>query len=252
MNRDNWIRVLVFFGLACAWSWPFFWLRDMEPELWMRLPLPHPLKNSLLMWGPGIAALICFRLFQRTHRRNSTVFGGQTLRALAFYGLPMLALALVGISGPDAGGQRTHALVLLIAVIGFMNVLGEELGWRGFLQEALQPLAPVPRYVLIGLLWAMWHFTNLFAHREGAALLTYLAWYLPVTILLSAMLGEATQRSRAIAVAVTLHSWANLLWEFSGTGTYIVFAASVPFWCWMLYRWPKPAELPVRDAGVAA
>lgn len=238
-DRVSWARVALFFALACAWSWPLFWLRDMEPETWMRLPIPHPLKNTLLMWGPGIAALICLRLFAKTHRRSSFVFGGQALRALAFYGLPMLALAAVGVSHSETGGQRSHALVLLVAVMGFLNVLGEELGWRGFLQDALRPLGRVPRYLLVGLLWALWHFTNLFAHREGTELLQYLAWYLPTTILLSALLGEATDRSRAVAVAVTLHAWTNLLWEFGGVGTYAVLAVAMPFWIWMLSRWPQ-------------
>lgn len=185
----DWRAVIAFFVLACAWSWPFLWWRDMHPDSFRAFPLPHPLKNTLVMWGPGLAALVCLRLFRASHRRTVAMAGGASWRALAFYALPMLVLALVGVQDGGSGGT-VRALVLAIAAIGFVNILGEELGWRGFLQDALRPLARPQRYLLIGLMWVAWHFTNLFAHREGAELWSYLAWYVPVTIVLSALIGR--------------------------------------------------------------
>lgn len=246
-RRVDWRAVLVFFLLACAWSWPFFWWRDMHADSFRVFPLPYPLKNAFLMWGPGLAALVCLRLFRASHRRTIRLSGGAPLRALAFYGVPMLALAAVGIQSAEFGGT-VHAMVLALALVGFINILGEELGWRGFLQDALRPLSRPRRYLLIGLMWVAWHFTNLFAHREGAELWIYLGWYLPFTVLLSVLIGEATDRARALVVAVTLHAWLNLLWEFGGTGTYAVFAGALPFWGWMLWRWPVPADPPVPAA----
>lgn len=238
IERVNWRAVLTFVVLACAWSWPLFWLRDMHPDSWMAWRFPMPLKNTMLMWGPGIAALLCFRLFRSTHKRSITFAGKERFRALAFYFLPMVALAVVGIRMQEMGPGVVHAMVMLIAIIGLINVLGEELGWRSFLQDALRPLPRPSRYLLIGLIWVGWHFTNVFAHREGAELWNYLAWYVPVTIALSVVIGEATDRSRALLVAVTLHAWVDILWEFSGTGTYAVFALSLIFWAWLLWTWP--------------
>jgi membrane protease YdiL (CAAX protease family) len=237
--RTDWGAVAVFLLIACAWSWPLFWLRDMTDVGFAALPMPHPLKTMLLMWGPGIAALVCFRLFRGRHPRTVTVTGGRPWRALAFYFVPMLGLAFVGVHLPEMGG-RVHAFVAVLGVVGLLNTLGEELGWRGFLQDALRALPRPGRYVLIGLLWAGWHFTNLFAHRSGPELWSYLAWYLPMTIGLSALIGEATDRGRAVLIAVTLHAWVNLAWEFPGPGTWGVLAAALPFWSWMLWRWPAP------------
>lgn len=247
-RQIDWRAIVVFFVLACAWSWPFFWWRDMHPDSFAAFPLPHPLKSTLIMWGPGLAALVCLRLFRARHRRTVSMAGGSRWRALAFYALPMLALALVGVPGGGSGGS-VHALVPLIAAVGFVNILGEELGWRGFLQDALRPLARPQRYLLIGLMWVAWHFTNLFAHREGTELWGYLAWYVPLTIALSALIGEATDRARALVVAVTLHAWLNLLWEFAAPGTWLVFALALPFWGWMLWRWPAAASPPPALAG---
>jgi membrane protease YdiL (CAAX protease family) len=252
LRRVNWRAVLTFVVLACAWSWPLFWWRDMHSDSWMAWRIPMPLKNTLLMWGPGIAALVCSRLFRASHVRTTTLTGGVWQRSLAFYFLPLTALAIAGIRMQEMGPGIVHAMVLALAVVGLINVLGEELGWRGFLQDALRPLPRPARYVLIGLIWAGWHFTNLFASREGAALWTYLAWYLPLTIALAAVIGEATDRSRAVLVAVTLHAWVDLLWEFPGTSTYVVFAASIPYWGWMLWTWPNrriQGEKLVRAAG---
>lgn len=253
--RVHWPAVAVFMLLACAWSWPLFWLRDMEPALWNGLPLPPPLRMTLLMWGPGLAALICWRWFRRRVPRGATISGGAPWRALAFYAAPMLLLALVGADMPGPNGpQRVHALIALIAVVGFINCLGEELGWRGFLQDGLRPLDRLPRYALIGMLWAGWHFTNLFASRADLAeVMTYLAWYLPTTIALSWLLGEGVERSRAVAVAATFHAWVNLSWELGGTGKWIVLALSVPYWAWLLWTWPRArsAAAAGADLGLA-
>lgn len=256
-HRIDWTAVFVFFVLACAWSWPLFWLRDMVPGGWNLLPLPPPLRMTLLMWGPGLAALVCWRLFRGRVPRAVSLAGGRPGRALAFYAVPLLVLALIGVTPAGAPeGTRIHALVLAIAVVGFFNVLGEELGWRGFLQQALQPLGRLRRYSLIGALWAAWHFTNLFAGRDGEDLLRYLAWYLPTTVALAALLGEGVARSRALAVAVTLHAWVNLLWEFPGTTTLAIAGASLPYWAWLWWTWPVadaapsvPGVQPHADAG---
>lgn len=243
-RRVDWTAVAVFFVLACAWSWPLFWLRDMVPGGWDALPLPPPLRMTLLMWGPGLAALVCWRLFRGRVPRSVSLGGGRPWRALAFYGAPLLALALLGVAPPGAPPEaRLHALLLAIGVVGFLNVLGEELGWRGFLQQALQPLGAPARYATIGVLWAGWHFTNLFAGREADELLRYLGWYLPTTLALAALLGEGVARTRALVVAVTLHAWVNLLWEFPGATTYAVAGASLPFWAWLWWTWPRPARV---------
>lgn len=131
-----------------------------------------------------------------------------------------------------------HALVLLLAIVGLFNTLGEELGWRGLLQDALRPLVWWKRFGLVGVMWCGWHFTNLFVGRESGEMLIYLAWYPLSCIALSVLLGSAVDRSRAILISVTLHAWTNLLFEFPGTGTRLVFACSVPFWIWLLWTWP--------------
>jgi len=116
------------------------------------------------------------------------------------------------------------------------QILGEELGWRGFLQDALRPLPRVGRYVLIGAMWEFWHFTNRIYGNENV-LLTLAVSY-PVVILISWIIGEATDRSRSLVVAVTLHAWVNLLFELGQYPiTYVALLLAVPFWIYLLRTW---------------
>src|SRR5262249_32385611 len=116
----------------------------------------------------------------------------------------------------------------------------------GFLQDALRPLARVPRYVLLGAMWEFWHFTNRTHVGSLAEIALRLAIWYPVTMILSAVIGEATDRSRSLTVAVTLHSWLDALFEapsllgVAPVRVFAVFAISLVFWAWMLWRPPPP------------
>ena len=242
LTRPAWRAAALFVLLACLWSWPLFWLREFHSDLWQALPVPAPLRMTLVMWGPGLAALVCWRLFRARVARTASLLGGAPLRALAFYFVPLSVLAACGTRIQDlAGWQNVHAIVLAIAVVGFVNTLGEELGWRGFLRDSLAPLSLLERGALSGLIWAAWHFTNLFAGRQdGEAVLAHLAWYVPLTIVLSILLDAGVSRSRALVVAITWHTWMNLAWELGGSTKWWVLAAALPFWALLLATWPRP------------
>ena len=134
---------------------------------------------------------------------------------------------------------------LLLGFVAVFTILGEELGWRGFLQDALRPLRPVPRYVLIGVLWELWHFTNRTSQGTLQQVLLKVSMFMAGTIVLSALIGEATDRSRSLTVAITLHAWINLLFEMPHLATYLVAGAAVPFWLYLLYKWPQPKQAAV-------
>lgn len=247
-EKVHWLSVVVFYLLACAISWPFFWKRDV---------LGQQVPTFTYMWGPGIAAIITMLLFRKRHPRTITIFGGSIGKSLLFYLLPSLALGVV--IALTAGDELREfespiVVVFILPIMGIINTLGEELGWRGFLQDALRPLPPVWRYVLIGVLWEFWHFTNRTAGDPLGKVAIVLAISYPATIILSWIIGLATDRTKSVMIAVTLHAWVNALFEFPLPGTYIVFALSLVLWIYLLKRWDRgePAELPektVENAG---
>ncbi len=47
--------------------------------------------------------------------------------------------------------------IFLGPFINFVFGLGEELGWRGFLLPRLMPIGKIPAYLVLGILWGLWH-----------------------------------------------------------------------------------------------
>ena len=248
MARPQWKSILVYYILACAISWPFFWWKDMHPASWAASTVPEWIRWMGLMWGPGIAALVCFAAFRRTHRRTITFWGTSKIRSVCFFLAPMLLLALVHppasrlLFGAVPSPETTHLSPVLfgwVVLLSFCWALGEELGWRGFLQDALRPISFFPRFVLLAVLWAFWHFTNYTANRPLKVVAITLAIFYPATILLTFLIGVAVERSRSLWVAVTIHAWIDLAIRLRTERTFIVFGVSILFWLFMFWKWPQ-------------
>ena len=209
-------------------------------------PLTFILKMAIIMWGPGIAAIISLIIFRQTHRRTITFRGTSWSKSLAFYLVPILFAVAVGVPMPDGSINRLGTVAL--GLVTLFTILGEELGWRGFLQDALRPLSPLKRYVLIGVLWEFWHFTNRTTHGSLKQIVLFLAIFYPVGIILSWLIGEATERGKSLLIAVTLHAWFDIVVTFPGARTYIALALSIIFWIVLLMRWNKDkVEVPDKS-----
>jgi len=238
--RVNWKSVATYYSIACLWSWPFFWRRDI-------LHIPDTPITSIsrllihwgLMWGPAIGALVCLVVFRSSHRRVITLGGNSWVRSVLFYAAPFLLLAAF----------RAHALygyarpAVVAAFPSFVSILGEELGWRGFLQDALRPLPPVKRFILIGVLWEFWHFTTRTAQGWSPlrVAVTLLISYSAV-IVLSFMIGYAAERSRSVVVAVSLHAYVDVL--LNNLDLYVPLLLALPIWGMLLLTWPRAISAP--------
>jgi membrane protease YdiL (CAAX protease family) len=126
--------------------------------------------------------------------------------------------------------------------LGVFTILGEELGWRGFLQDALRPMKPMWRYLLIGIMWELWHFTNRTHDRTVLQAVTGVAVFGVITILLSWLIGMAADRSKSVLLATAMHGWVDLVFEFPGIGTYISAGFAVVLWLYMLKIWPQQSK----------
>lgn len=243
--RPNWRAILIFYVLACSFSWPFFWLRDVHPASWKAFPLPEEIKD--LTWGPAVAALLVFWLIPATRRWAVFFLGTSWRRSAVFFAAPILfAFA----------GYRMHAGVfsyklLYYLVIGCISTLGEELGWRGFLQGSLMPLGRVRGYLLVALMWEAWHFTS---HLKGTLpeVISRLSIYIPLVIAITFLLGLVVERTDSLLLAVTLHEWIDIAVESSGT--YLMWAPllCIPLWSWLIWTWPARARIRTEASTGAA
>lgn len=120
-ERVNWRAVAFYYTVACALSWPFFWWRDVHPESWFgwrfpgvspSSPLTFILKNAVVMWGPGTAALLSFVVFR--HAWFDIVFtfpNTRTYIALSLSIIFWIFLLWRLRDGGSRGEDQTHSLV---------------------------------------------------------------------------------------------------------------------------------------------
>lgn len=175
----------------------------------------------MLMWCPGVSALITRMLYQRNVRGEGWRAGAPRWLGLA-YTLPiayaLVAYGLVWLSG--YGGvdlSRFHTpiwrFVLLGSVMSLISALGEELGWRGFLVPKLYEGWSFARTALVsGAIWASWHMPLIIAADYNGGTPT---WY-SLTCFAIMVLGIGFAfawirlRSGSVWPAAILHASHNL------------------------------------------
>jgi uncharacterized protein len=105
--------------------------------------------------GTFLAALAVFR-WDRTHRRTISFFGNASLKNIIISVTPVAVFSVVGLDNNT--GQNIHLFAALYGSINLNYATLEEIGWRGYLLDALRPLKATYRFLIIGLLWWAWHF----------------------------------------------------------------------------------------------
>ncbi len=192
-----------------------------------------------LMWSPGLAALLTCKYIRRDIR--SLGWQWAPIRyELAGYLLPLFYAAIiylfVWITG--IGGFYRADFVALITksfglgplhpwfsialyfvftatfsvIRGCATVLGEEIGWRGFLVPELAKQYTFTATALIaGIIWALWHYPVLvFADYNSGTPVWYYLPILTITIpLLSFVWAWLRLRSGSIWPGVLLHASHN-------------------------------------------
>jgi len=224
MKRTSWTPVVVFFLIAVAISAPFFYWRTVLD--WKGFAGPNFLKTTSYMWGPGIAGLVCYALYRRRFVKRITLWGFSFWKSLLVWVGPFLLLAALGLRTPDGGLDRTLPLMLL--GFGVLTIVGEEVGWRWFLQDYLQRLHPLKKYIVVGVLWELWHlrFLGKLGQPVTAILITSVVVML-ITVAVSIVIGYVTDRTRSLLFAVALHGWVDMCLEFPQRSTYVCAAVTV-------------------------
>jgi uncharacterized protein len=116
-------------------------------------------------------------------------------------------------------------------------ILGEELGWRGFLQDALRPLKEWKRWLVLGLMWEFWHFTRGLVNGTPIQLILRKSMMIAMVLILTYIIGRLTEKTKSLMVAITLHSWFDIQFEYSHINTYIAGVFSIIIWIVLLWKW---------------
>lgn len=172
---------------------------------------------QLVQFGPALGVAVILLC-----HRSTTVIAARTAPAgevatrcgvvLVVAGAAMLgAVAIHCAFGRDLHGFWDEGLPFpLWALVLTMTIgsLGEEIGWRAWLQPYLQTRYSVlTSSVLVGVLWGMWHVSG------WAAGPAYMAIFVVMAVAMSVTLGALLRSARGanLAVATAMHTAANLL-----------------------------------------
>jgi membrane protease YdiL (CAAX protease family) len=110
--------------------------------------------------------------------------------------------------------SQTLFAVLIAPLINAIPILGEEFGWRAYLQPKLMPLGGRRAILLTGVIWGVWHWPviamgyNYGFNYPGAPWLGPIAmiWF---TIVFGTLIGWATLRAGSVWPAVVGHGALN-------------------------------------------
>ena len=220
-NHALWLRdMLAFFGLTFALTIPFWIIgRASGNELMPGLP-----SAALAVICPATAALILSwrltgvagarALLMRTIDLGRVKPKAWWILILLFS--PAVSVAAFFISRNDGTGIPNPPIDILPAVMLFaiflMGAVSEELGWTGFVLDLLQTrVGAIPAALLIGAIWAVWHYPALLqAHRSGA----WIAWWTLGTISLRLfMVWLFNGTGGSVFAVVVVHATNNLCWQ---------------------------------------
>jgi uncharacterized protein len=186
-------------------------------------------------WIPLVAAVVVIAI--GGGRRCRAAWSGLGIAKAGFRAwLPAVAIpgivlpagyAFAALTGNvQLGLGDTHPIVFAattaaVIVVGSIEAIGEELGWRGYLLPRLADLGRVRAGLISGLLWALWHTPLIYialAYHQGAGPL----YMLPFTITIVAMsfvANELRMASGSSWPAVIFHGAHNAIWYQLGVLT---------------------------------
>jgi membrane protease YdiL (CAAX protease family) len=211
---------LAFFLLTFVLSVPF-WLFGAATGIELLPGLPAA---ALITVCPAAAALILVYRENKTAGMTALLkrsFDYKRIAAKAWY-FPILLLAplvmvisfgtmrLTGVAIPAPQFSVPEALALFAAF--FIGALGEELGWSGYAIDPMQARwGALAAAVLLGLVWAAFHFVPLLQEHRSAA---WIAWWSLGTVAMRVIMVWIYNNTGKSVFAVTLvHAMSNTCWQ---------------------------------------
>ena len=242
----------------------------------------------LAMWAPALGRFLACRTVDRnfTSTLSLSRWGETGARVvvlplvvpLVVYGIAYFVAWMAGMAHWSPGGGRWTTgtqialnLVVnltLLGVFGTATALGEELGWRGYLQPRLDA-AGIRFSVIIVWLCQLAYHAPLAAgagYVSGGGLLGGLFRFAAADLVITYLWAAESYRARSLWPAVFFHSFHNTIsqWLFPrffaggenerwlGEGGFLPAGAYVVvgliYWAWMRQRGPSWRELTARSA----
>ncbi len=138
--------------------------------------------------------------------------------AMAF---PLMVIGVVYLLGrvfgaghwePEISGRLVNLLKLsgVLALPMLFASIGEEFGWRGYLEPNLNRLggSTLTNHVIVGVVWGVWHFPLLLMNMESISF-SFLLMVIMGCVALAIVYGQIRIRTASVWPCVLLHAVAN-------------------------------------------
>jgi membrane protease YdiL (CAAX protease family) len=226
------IYITITFGLAWGiFGFIFFTAKDAPLE-------SLALTIALAMFAPAIATVIVKKYIYRepilsaygfSFRRYEYIILAWLLPVILSLAAAAATIAL-GLAKFDPGmgefvklfpqnlqerGIPPYYVIFLFSlflpvVINSFFTIGEELGWRGFLQDELKSLGQIKSYLLIGVIWGIWHAPIVaMGHNYPGHPILGPVWMVIFSILLSFIFGWLKDSAKSVWAPVIAHASLN-------------------------------------------
>ena len=195
--------------------------------LTMLLGLPQVIFDIMLCiasWSSTFAFLILFKKIYPEQNLTEYIknkFKNKVNLKVVSCVIVLQILIFIAVAVIVKYGHTIEGSLLKISSIGvvvyfffknlFAGPLGEELGWRGFVQEELQKkYSPLRAAIIVGFFWAIWHtpiwFTTGF---WGIDLVKYILFFVISVIAISIVMAAFYNLNRNLIIPIIIHQLFN-------------------------------------------
>jgi uncharacterized protein len=160
-NKINLKRILLFYLIAIIFSNLFrFDVFDLNQKF-SNLPGIISIFLRVLLEGSGIfmGGIIGLQLLRNRAQKEVSILGSLGYLNFIMLIVMFFITSLIGIE--NQFGINKHLYGLLAILVTLIYCFMEEYGWRGYLQNELNGLKSNHKYLIIGLLWYLWHLSFL-------------------------------------------------------------------------------------------
>jgi membrane protease YdiL (CAAX protease family) len=198
-------RIALFYGVAIVVSNLFrFDLFELNARLGEWSGLGYVIiRNVLEGSGVFLGALVAHYLLKQARPLNITFWGTSRKFVLLIAVVPLVLISAIGLRYNYGVNEHLFGAVATIAVLIYCAM--EEYGWRGYLQQELNGLQQLTKYLVIGLLWYLWHLPFL----ENPSVLANVL-FLGTLVLGSWGIGQVAVLTRSIGASACVHFVVNI------------------------------------------
>ncbi len=234
-------RILLFYGIAITVSNLFrFDLFELNARLGEWSGLGYLIIRNLLE-GSGVflGALVSIYLLKQARPVGISFWGTSRKFVLLMAAVPLMLITTIGVRNNYGVNEHLFGAVATVAVLVYCVM--EEYGWRGYLQQELTGLQQLTKYLVIGVLWYLWHLPFLENPNVLANVL-----FLGTLVLGSWGIGQVAVLTRSIGASACVHFVVNITFfnvffhkAFDPMMLGVVIAVCIGVWVFILRKWMK-------------